>query len=258
MELFYKALGQGKPVIILPGLLGMSDNWHTFSKKLADNFKLYLVDLRNHGRSFHSDVFQWEVMVEDLNRFIESHTIKMPTILGHSMGGKVAMQFAQIYPEKLAKLVVADIAPKAYANKELIMLLNRLQQLALESMHTRKEIEGALSSLVPEQGFRQFIMKNIYRTETGRFGWRPNLNVIAINMDKVGKAVVLKAPFFKPTLFVRGAHSDYILEKDLELIQTMFPNFILKTVENAGHWVRTDQPQLFFDIVDSFLNDSCH
>ena len=257
MVLYAKVLGEGNPLIVLPGLLGMSDNWLTFSKQMANKFKLYLLDLRNHGRSFHSEVFNYTVMAADIQRFIQHNKLQTPIILGHSMGGKVAMQFAQHYPQHVSKLIVVDITPAPYSSEQRFgKIFNKLKTLVLKDMSTRAEIESFVANFFPDKLFRQFLMKNIYRTDQGNFAWRFNLSVIANHMQEVGKPIDFKAPCQIPTLFVRGSDADYVHAENLKLVDTLFTNYILKTIPDAGHWVHYDQPALFCKVVEAFLSNT--
>ncbi len=253
MTLFSQKLGQGPPIVILPGLLGSADNWRTIVKQLATKYTLYLIDHRNHGKSFHSEVMTYEAMIEDLRYFILQGGIVDPVFIGHSMGGKVSMQFTQTYPQAIAKLVVVDIAPRAYDMSKLATTLQVLQQTSLQGLRTRAEVDMHLSSGISEPLLRKHFMKNLHRTEQGILSWSSNIPILANSIPNLEREVVLKAPFTKPTLFVRAVQSAYIQEQDLPQIKAMFPNYVLKLIKDAGHWVNYDQPLRLLQTIVHFL-----
>jgi esterase len=253
MKLHFRELGAGKPLIILHGLFGFLDNWQTLAKYFAQHYKVYLVDLRNHGRSPHSLDFSYPLMAADLLEFINDHHIQQPAIMGHSMGGKVAMHFALHHPEKLSKLIVVDMAPKAYPPHHQDILTG-LKAVDLKSMSSRTEADQALARHIPEEGVRQFLAKNLYRQQDNTFAWRMNLPVIEEKIEEVGKETRAEGAFSKPSLFIRGANSRYIQpEKDLDRILELFPAATLETIEGAGHWVHAEKPQELFNHVVRFL-----
>lgn len=252
MELHYKELGQGKPIIILHGLFGSSDNWLTIGKALADHHKIYLIDQRNHGQSFHSDEFNYQAMAADLKDFITTHHIEKPFIIGHSMGGKVAMNFAVKHPDLYDRIVVVDIAPRAYSVHH-DNILEGLASLNLDTIQSRKEADEQLSNYVKEKGVRQFLLKNLTRSDDGKYAWKLNLPAIKKNIENIGKGLEGQWASDKPTLFIRGENSDYIKNEDSIVIESFFPNFEIKTIKNAGHWVHAEQPEAFLDVLNRFL-----
>lgn len=251
MQLNYKKVGEGKPLIILHGLFGSLDNWMTLSKKLGELFEVYIVDARNHGFSPHADEFNYEVMADDLNEFITEHKIINPIVLGHSMGGKTAMQFAMNYPNKLSKLVVADIAPKPYPIHHDV-ILKGMFALDFDVITSRREADEELSKHIPDLSTRQFILKNLYWKEKGKLAWKFNLPVINDNIEMVGYELKNVSPFSKPTLFIRGTKSNYILESDFSKIKRIFTNAKIQDIA-SGHWVHAENPKKFFEILTSFL-----
>ena len=254
MELHYRTLGKGQPVIILHGIFGTSDNWQTFGKQLAGNYQVFLVDQRNHGLSPHSDTFDYPAMAADLHQFIQQHQLENPVIIGHSMGGKVAMFYAVAYPEKLDKLVVVDIAPRNYPVHHQ-HILDAMSGVSLTSATSRKDIEEQLKPHLPDFGVRQFIMKNLKREDDNSFSWKLNLLAIKENIANVGLAVDNDAKVDRPTLFVRGENSDYIGSEDEELIRQIFPLAQIVTIENTGHWVHAEQPKALYEVLLKFLSD---
>jgi len=259
MQLFYRLPEEvqkpGDDLIIMHGIFGSSDNWLTVSKQFTPFHRVYILDLRNHGRSPHSEEFNYKVMVEDLKEFLEEHKIKDPVILGHSMGGKVAMNFAVAYPELLKKLVVVDIAPKYYRPHHQT-ILEALTTLDLDSIEKRQDAEEHLTKYIPEVGVRQFLLKNLYRDEDGKFAWRINLPVLNRKIELVGEALAPGMKFNKPTLFIRGGESKYIKDEDWKTITDIFPEAELETIELAGHWVQAEAPNEFAEILLKFLNKS--
>lgn len=244
MKLFFRKYGSGEPLIIMHGLFGTSDNWNTLAKKYAEHFTTYTVDLRNHGQSPHSNEWNYDVMAEDIIELMNDENISSANIMGHSMGGKVAMFMAGKFPERINKLIVSDIAPKYYAphHRE---LLDALQGLDLHTTKTRKEAEAYMNSVIPEPGVRQFLLKSLYWEEepTGsKLAWRFNLNVISNEINNVGEELSRNVFFEGPTLFVRGSESHYITDNDIDQILEHFPLSKLITIEGAGHWIHAEKP----------------
>lgn len=239
--------------MILHGLFGTSDNWQTLARRFAEHYHVFLVDMRNHGRSGHSHEFNYELMAEDLLEFVEDHSLKQPAIIGHSMGGKAAMKFALQHPDKLGKLVVVDISPRAYPvhHDEIIA---GLKSIDLENLQNRQQADEQLARYVPEADVRLFLLKNLYRTESGGFGWRVNLKAVDENIERIGGAIESDTPFTNPALFIRGGKSRYIRPEDqYEYIEHLFPNVEIETIPDAGHWVHAEAPDRLFDITMNFL-----
>ena len=255
MKLHYRTLGEGPPLIILHGIFGTSDNWQTFGKQLASDYQVFLIAQRNHGLSPHSDTFDYPSMAEDLQQFIQQHQLGTPIILGHSMGGKVAMFYAIKYPDKFSKLVVVDIAPRSYPVHHQ-HILDAMGSVDLSSVASRGDVEDQLKSHLSDWGVRQFIMKNLKREENNTFSWKLNLPAIQENIENVGVAVEASEPVHKPTLFVRGEKSDYIPSEDESLIHEIFPEARIVTIEKAGHWVHAEQPQTLYEALIQFLQPS--
>jgi esterase len=250
-KLFFRRLGQGKPLIILHGLFGASDNWLTVGKSLSEHFEVYLVDQRNHGQSFHDPKHNFDVMAEDLGKFIKENNITQPIVLGHSMGGKVAMNYALNHPGKLKKLIVVDISPRGYKVHH-DQILEGLKSIDLASLESRKEADDQLAKYVPNVGERQFLLKSLSRTGDG-FEWK--INVAAID-NNIGLIVgeIDGEPNPVPTLFIDGENSNYIRDIDLPIIEALFPNSKVVTIKNAGHWVHAEQPEAFLETLMAFLS----
>lgn len=252
MKLFYREYGQGQPMIILHGLMGSSDNWLPQAKMLGEHYHVWVVDQRNHGQSPHSTEFNYNVLSHDIHDFIQEHGIEKPVILGHSMGGKAAMNFSLAHPEKLDKLIVVDIAPKAYDVRH-DHIVEALKAVPIETVQSRQEANEALAPHISSEAVRQFLLKNLLRKPEGGFGWRINLPVIDQSLEMISGGLVNDGIFEKKTLFIRGSKSDYILDEDREAIKKIFPNLTMVTME-TGHWVQAEKPEEFVQVVLSFLN----
>jgi pimeloyl-ACP methyl ester carboxylesterase len=253
MELFHKELGEGqRSIIILHGLFGSSDNWQNIGKVLSERHKVYLLDLRNHGRSPHSGQFTYDAMLEDVYEFIERHQIRQPVLMGHSMGGKVAMHVALAHPHLLHKLIVVDICPKYYPVHH-DRILEGLTSIDLGNIKSRQEADEQLAKYERSYTVRAFLLKNLYRNEEGNFAWRLNLPVINSDIENVGEAIVTDKVFERPVLFINGAKSNYINKDDTDLIHKFFPGALIETITDAGHWVHAEKPDEFLAIVNNFI-----
>jgi esterase len=251
MKLFYRQSGQGEPLIILHGLFGSSDNWYTLAKTFAENFTVYLIDQRNHGQSPHSEDFNYKLLTEDLFEFVNDHRLKKVNIIGHSMGGKAAMNFAVKYPERVKKLIVVDIVPKAYPVHH-DNILEGLLSLTLPKVSSRTEADELLGKYIPELDVRQFLLKNLYRSSAGAFAWRLNLNAIDKHIEEIGEGMQYDGQYKGPTLFIVGARSKYFKMGDENLLQQIFPAYKLVTLD-SGHWVQAEKPKEFAEIAIPFL-----
>lgn len=252
MELAYRELGNGSPIIILHGLFGSGDNWFTFSRKFVDTYKIYLPDLRNHGNSPHSSIHDYPSMTSDLLEFIEKHNIINPVIIGHSMGGKLAMRFAINNSEKIKKLIVVDIAPRVYRLRTK-HILEALISIDLSKIKSRLEAEKSLEEKIKSRDIRLFILKNLFRNDDMSFSWRLNLEVLRDNLEIIGGNFTDKELFKKKTLFFRGEKSNYIQKSDYELIYKMFPKSEIVTVPDAGHWVQNNNLEFVYKKTKEFL-----
>lgn len=255
MKLLHSSIsGKGSPMIILHGFLGMGDNWKSLANKFSNTYEVHVVDQRNHGRSFHDDDFSYELMAEDLLYYLDHHGLKSVQILGHSMGGKTAMLFAVEYPERVHKLMVADIGPRFYPPHHQ-MILDALGEVDLKKISSRSEIDEILQKYIPEIGIRQFLLKNVYRKEKSQFAFRFNLEVLEEHYDEIGVALPPRTIFEGPVLFLKGALSGYIAEQDKDLISAHFPNSKVVTIANSGHWLHAENPIDFYNNVVEFLEN---
>ena len=240
-------------LIILHGLFGSSDNWHSLGNVFGERFYTLIPDARNHGRSPHSDDFDYQVLADDVVEFIQQHRLASASLLGHSMGGKTAMLVALQHPELIDKLIVVDMAPRAYPPEHEI-IFEALNSINLSVMVRRIDIETKLAQHLADEATIQLLMKNLARDEQGKFRWKINLPVIQKNYDSINTALpTQQMRFEKPALFIRGEHSEYILLEDLRPIAALFPRAELITIKNAAHWVHADAPEDFAQTVLEFL-----
>jgi len=264
MKLFYRKLGEGQPFIILHGLYGSSDNWVSIARELSANFEIWLIDLRNHGRSPHSKYHNYELMVNDLYEFINEHQLNKSILLGHSMGGKLAMYFADSYPELLSHLIIIDIAPKSYVFSIDIQsdTLNHKQimegMLAVDfsGLNKREDLELELSKFIKSEQIRQFLMKNIKREQDMSFGWTLNIEALYQNLKNILDGFIplnSKAIEDFPVLFVKGSESEYIKTEDMDEIKSYFPNSKFEVIPNAGHWLHVQEPEKLIEKLKEFL-----
>jgi len=251
--LYSKIEGSGQPLVIMHGFLGMSDNWKTLATQFAENgFEVHSLDLRNHGRSMHSVEFNYQIMVDDVVEYCQEKDLNSICLLGHSMGGKVAMFTATQFPNLVEKLIVADIGVKYYPPHH-DEILNGLAAVDFSRKPSRSDVEEILTPYIQDFGTRQFLMKSLYWKELGQLAFRFNLDAFIANKDIIGEALTENAVFNKPTLFLRGANSNYILTADFAAIQQHFPQSALESISNAGHWLHAENPKDFYESVLIFL-----
>lgn len=254
LELAYREFGTGKPLIILHGLFGQSDNWNTLAKRFGENgFRVFTIDQRNHGLSPHSEEWTYEAMAHDLKNFITQHQLKSPILLGHSMGGKAVMFFEMMFPSISSQTIVVDIAPKEYFphHDEVLKALNAVD---FDKIASRKEAEEVMNQYISDFGTKQFLLKNIYwrSDDDKKMAWRFNLKTITKEYHNIGVEIPHGISTTQ-TLFIRGEKSNYIVDSDLDLIATHFPNYTLKTIANSVHWVHAEQPDAFYNCVMKFI-----
>ena len=257
MQLYFKELGQadgtpGTPLIMLHGLFGSSDNWLNVAPRLGG--KCYALDLRNHGHSPHSEEMDYALMAGDVAEFLDAQKLDVVNVLGHSMGGKVAMQFALTHPGRVRKLVIVDMAVRAYS-PEHRPIFEALLALDLKPLHSRREIEDALAPGIPDLTLRRFLLKNLaHESEDARaFKWRIPLPAIFANYPKLCAPIAPQAPFFGSALFLHGGLSPYVSEADVPRIRELFPQAVIETIPQARHWVHADAPDDFVRHVSEFL-----
>lgn len=253
MALNYKVSGTGPPLIILHGFLGSLDNWQTHARSLSDMATVYIVDARNHGRSPHYPEHTYALMAEDLKEFMDEQGISKVSLLGHSMGGKTVMEFANRYPEMIEKLIIADISAREYTwNYDTIF--SALHNVKLDEVENRSDAEDMIREVIKEEGMAQFLLKSLDRNPNGSYEWKMNLDVLYKNFDEVIKGIELQGSYAFPTLVIRGANSKYVDDADLKEFKNHFTNLTVVTIENAGHWLHAEAPKQFLEAIKSFLN----
>lgn len=250
MELNYRQLGQGAPLVILHGLFGYSDNWQTQAKKFAAYFEVTLIDLRNHGHSPWSDIFTYAAMVQDLHELFAKLDMHQPILLGHSMGGKLAMHYDHAYPGFIKKLIVVDMGVKAYPPHH-AHILAAIHAIDLSKLSARSQAEAILKSFVDSDGIRQFLLKNLYWEDKGKLAWRVNFPVLEASMPEILRKLP-EQESFTTALFIRGLLSNYILDEDISTLEAYYPDIQVASVPDAGHWVHAEAPEAFLDAVLSF------
>lgn len=254
MKLFFRQSGSGPPLVIMHGLFGLSDNWVTFARALSDRYTVYILDLRNHGQSPHSALFNLSLMEEDLRECIEDHGLKEIILMGHSLGGKVAMLFALHQPQLVRKLIVVDISlRRSPPSKEHQKLIDAMRAVDFLRAKSRSEVDRQLQPMVNSEKLRLFLLKNVYWRDRDTLDWRLNLKAIDENLLSVFEGVDESGIYDGPSLFVRGALSPYIREADIPEIERKFPGAVVMTIAGAGHWVHADAPGEFLTIVGNFL-----
>lgn len=255
MKLHFRKYGEGKPLIILHGIFGISDNWVSFGKRVAGlGFEVYILDQRNHGQSPHHYAFNYYALTEDLLEFVEQQGIEDPVILGHSMGGKVAMRFTLEYPEDVGALIVVDTSMRTYvSHTQHRKLIDAMKSIDFKEVKSRNDVQDKLSGMIESKRIVQFLMKNLFWKEKDLLSWRINLEAIDLNLDSMYDGVFYSTIFNKPSLFVKGGESAYIIEEDIPDIRKNFPNMDLATIDKGTHWVHADAPEEFYDVVSGFL-----
>jgi pimeloyl-ACP methyl ester carboxylesterase len=253
MRLNFKQFGKDyRPLVILHGLMGSLDNWQSLARRWSENFPVYIVDQRNHGRSPHSEVFTYEAMVEDVLEFILEHDLRDINLLGHSMGGKTAMLFALKYPQYVGKLIVADIGPVSYTGG-LEYIFDAMRALPLEEITSRQDAEEHMLRFIASPAISKFVLKNLKRNPDGPgYVWKINLDKVMEGYPEILKFDSEGRVFDKPTLFIKGENSDYINPDDFEAYKKIFPHAALKTIEGTGHWLHAEHPDLVYISVKVF------
>lgn len=253
MQLNYKTYGSGAPLIILHGLFGSLDNWHSIAKQLSDAYQVYLVDLRNHGKSPHVQTMTYGEMAEDLTEFMDQQGLTATNIAGHSMGGKAAMQLALTKPYRVSRLISIDMTPFEVkgGHEQIIRALKAFDPSALAK---RKEADQALSQYIEQFSIRQFLLKNLEHRKAGGYQWKMNLPVLDSCYHEILKSVSLERVYNGPTLFIKGEQSDYLNSRELKHYKQLFPKARLTTISGVGHWVHAEAPNDFTEVITQFLN----
>jgi len=250
-KLNYKEYGDGYPIIILHGFLGMLDNWHSFSRKLSEDYRVISIDQRNHGKSFHSEDFDYKILAKDLHQFLQQMEIDKCGIIGHSMGGKTVMQYLSDYNSIIDKAVIVDIAPRAYDGGHQ-HILDAMTDLDLSQIEKRSDAQDFLVERLRNVGVVQFLLKNLNRDTDGNYSWKANLKVLYDNYENVSAGITLNEKVTVPSLFVRGTQSNYITKEDEKEISKSFSQADVIDID-AGHWVHAEQPELLLEAVRNFF-----
>jgi esterase len=255
MSLFFHQLGEGEPLILLHGLFGMSDNLMPIAREFAHSYTVYVPDMPNHGRTEHSKNMDYSSMARDVVLLMDEQGIKQAHILGHSMGGKVAMTIARDYPQRVKSLIVADIAPVSYPPFH-EKILKGLFTVLLNQPSNRRQADQVLEEFVDDEGIRRFLLKSLVAGLEGEpMSWRFNLEGISNDYHKLREGVPFEVPFAGPALFIKGELSDYITREHEDAIRSYFPDFQFKMIQNAGHWLHAEKPAAFVKLVENFLSD---
>ena len=252
MEINFKSYGEGKPVVILHGLLGSLDNWISISKSLSKNFKIIILDLPDHGKSPHTTRFSYNKIAEQLHFFFENNSLRNISIIGHSMGGKIGIKYVDLFPENIDKLIVVDITNKEYSSKRFDHISLAINALNKTKITSRSQADLISKNFIPIEGERNFILKNLKRIGD-HFVWAPNVNLLLNSMSCISSEILLKSPVKKDVLFIKGAKSHYINKEDINRLKESFLNYKINEISNSGHWVHSENPRDFINSVMHFL-----
>ena len=252
MTLNHKSFGDGKPLVILHGLLGSLDNWVTVSKYLAKKYKVYIIDLPNHGKSYHTKYFSYENMANDLDSFFVEHGLTKFSLLGHSMGGKLALKYVDMFEDKIDKLILVDIANKNYESTRFNNVFDAIFSISLNHLETRKDADSIVSEIIKNAGERHFVLKNLKRTSQG-FEWSPNINLLYSNLSAISSKIILNNKVKNSTLLILGENSNYFTDQDKNDLSNEFEKYLIKSVKNSGHWVHAENPKDFILALEAFL-----
>ena len=255
-QLNYKQVGEGKHIVLIHGLFGSLENLNMVAKSLSQHYCVTSIDVRNHGNSFHQQNMDYQVLAQDVINLLDTLSIEHCHILGHSMGGKIAMKIALSFPERINKLIVADIAPVEYPAHHLI-IIEGLQAIDLTQVHKRKDADTQLADYVTDAGVRQFLLRNIAINELGKFEFKCNLQNIEQGYQQIMQSLTeqTEQKFNGDTLFIKGGNSDYILPEHQNAITQLFPKAKAKIIQGAGHWLHAEKTVAFNKIVIDFLTN---
>ena len=259
MNLYHREYGPddfssgSAPLVLLHGLLGSSDNWHAVATRLAENYRVFVPDLRNHGRSFHSDEHNYRAIAQDMLRFFDSLELRRPIVIGHSMGGKAAMEFALENPDRAQALIIEDMIP-GRTSPQFRKHMSALMEIDLNAIASRKEAEEKLISSIGNRMLVLFLLKNLHRTSTGGFTWKANIPSLAENYNAIWDELSSGRLWEGPVLLIRGERSDTVPDDRFEEVFDFFPRAKIVTIEGAGHWVHSDSLDQFISTVEDFLS----
>lgn len=259
MLLFYRKYGdpKNKPIVVLHGVLGLSDNWDYFGKRFAEKgFHVIVPDMRNHGQSPRMEAFNYKVMARDVKKVLEHEHIKRCYVIGHSMGGKIAMMLAFENPQLVERLEILDISPRKFDHPlEHVGFIDAMGKVNLKNAKRRLDVEEQLAKYNFDKRVLLFLMKNLSYSHEHGFRWKPYLKSIYKNIEEIGKGLENHGTYNGPALFIRGGRSDYILDKDLPVMKELLPNYQLVTLPESGHWIHVDDPEGFLEATERFFID---
>lgn len=257
MMLFYRKYGdpKNKPIVVLHGVLGLSDNWDYFGKRFVElGYYVIIPDMRNHGQSPHYEAFNYKVMARDVKKVLDYEHITKCYVIGHSMGGKIAMKLAFENPQLVERLEVLDISPRKFDHPlQHVGFIAAMGGVDLKKVRRRSDVEEQLAKYNFEKRILLFLLKNLSYSHEHGFRWKPYLKSIYKNIGEIGKGLENQGVYEGPTLFIRGGKSDYIMEKDLPVIKEQLPNYQMVTLPESGHWIHVDDPDGFMEATERFL-----
>ncbi|MFP8966404.1 alpha/beta fold hydrolase [Pokkaliibacter sp. CJK22405] len=249
--LHYQRQGHGQPLVILHGLFGSLDNWNSITRQLAEHYDVISVDLRNHGRSFHAEPHDYSSMSSDVLALLDALQLESILLMGHSMGGKAAMQLAMQHSERIARLIVVDIAPVDYPRHH-DDVFSGLNSLNLSELKSRSAADKALTPFIDDMSVRQFLLRSLYKNDEGKFAWRFNLQQLESDYRFISKAPEGEN-YAGPALFIKGANSHYLKQEYASAVTRRFPDASYKIIQDTGHWPHAEKPELFLSVVERFL-----
>ncbi|MBC3764340.1 alpha/beta fold hydrolase [Neptunicella marina] len=247
----YKITGSGQSLVLIHGLFGSLENLGMIARELQDKYQIISIDLPDHGQSFRTENFSYDTYASAVMQTLDHIGIQRTTILGHSMGGKVAMNIALTQPDLIEKLIIADIAPVKYGSHHTKVFAG-LNAVNLQHINNRNEADQMMQTHIKELGVRQFLLKSLY-TDNGTFAWRFNLPLLQRDYDRISAEIDADQPFTGDVLFIKGANSDYIRAEYRSAIEKLFPNARAQIMQDCGHWLHAEKPQQFSRIVDKFI-----
>lgn len=254
MKLFYRKYGAGKPLFIIHGLLGMSDNWNSLGKRFAEHFQVVLPDLRNHGQSPHADDFDYVTLSKDILGLMDEMGVQRAHIIGHSLGGRLALYLCSYFPERLEKTIIADIGPAQLLENPIIKeLLDIIISTDLSPFTSLKDAELLLNKKVSSQSLKNLLMKNLGRTAKDEINWKLNAHGILKHLNTIGGQISFSSPYHGEILFIKGGLSDFIKSEDRHLIEEFLPKGQIIEIPGASHWIHADQPEAFYMACINFL-----
>lgn len=257
MTLNHQISGQGQPLVLLHGLFGSLENLGGIRRELEGQYQIIAVDLPDHGRSGHTTAFSYQDYSQQVLQLLDSLDVKKAVVLGHSMGGKVAMCLAQQHPERVSQLIVADIAPVAYPDRHSSIFAG-LNQVDLPTLQDRRQADRQMAEHIKEPGVRQFLLKSLAQ-EHGQWQWRFNLRLLQRDYSKITDWPFSESCYQGPTLFIKGGQSDYLQAAYKDTIAAQFPRSQGRIIADAGHWLHAEKPAAFCKIVRDFIRvDETH